>query len=127
MGHRTGCGIIYNESSVPFAVYDPQSHRGAGVPANGNFSLECSVAFGWCNEDTHIRTRAFRFSSLPSSGSVDEFYLFETFDKDIDWTPMAGPNAASFEMRQHAGASDVGCVHVRILANKTPRVEVVWT
>jgi hypothetical protein len=122
MGHRTGCGNIYNNTDRPFSVYDPQSNWGQTVnPYGGSESFKCGVALGWATNTDDVRNFAFRFQRVDPLMKTDEFYLFEDTVQGVCWTPMGNP---SYDNRRSAGQRNVGCVNVSIVAYTDPNTNV---
>jgi hypothetical protein len=113
-GWRTGCGIIYNTTSVHFNVFDPSTRDGRGVDPGKDATFECSPIFWQCHDVDRIRVLAFRFRSVqPNGASQDQFYMFMDENGFVKWTPMAAP---SYDSRQSvAGVGELlGCIHVTI-------------
>jgi hypothetical protein len=120
IGWRTGCGIIYNATSVHFNVFDPSTRDGRGVDPGKDATFECSPIFWECHDVDRIQQSAFRFRSVqPNGTSQDQFYIFMDRNGFIKWTPMAAP---SYDSRQPvpgviphpSGEGLVGCIHVTI-------------
>jgi len=91
-GQRTGCGIIYNTTSVHFNVFDPPSRDGRGVDPGGNATFECKPIFWECHDEAAIQGYAFQFRSVGPDGiSQDQFYMFVDENGILKWVRMAAP------------------------------------
>jgi hypothetical protein len=124
VGHRTGIGTIFNDTSVPWNVFHQETRRSRSIPAGGNATFNCDDIFPWVSDTVEMASRGLQFrSGAPAypNGTL-EFLTFQNYlNNQINWALPAGTFPGT-----RSGVVEVGCAGVRILASNAPAVFVVF-
>ena len=125
MGHRTGIGTIFNNTSVVWRVNHPETGRSRTIPAGSNRTFNCDDIFGWVIDDTQLAARALQFRT--AADGVLRFVMFENYStNEIQFASMPG---ATFLGATSTGVIAVGCAGVTIVpsgASGTPSAFKVY-
>lgn len=122
MGHRTGIGTIFNNTSIPWRVVHLVANTSRDIAPGQSRTFNCSEVYEWVSDDTELVGRSVEFRT--QADGVLRFYMFQTYQTStIEYVTMPG---GTFSTRASTGLTYAGCVGARIMPSGTSGIPAAF-